>query len=108
MIRDDGPFIWLDIIVERKKMVKVKVKDENGNVVEDKVEKFDGYDLLNTRFSKHAISLISPSMNGRRKLKTRTSFYDKTSDGFYTTKCTVEQLHQYTKPMSILGFQIKK
>lgn len=108
MIKDDGPFVWLDILVENTKWITVKVKDELGNEVKQKIEKPDGYGTISTRFHRSAIGMISPAMKGKKVLKTRSSFYDRTTDSFYTTKCSVEDLHRHTKAKPITGFKVGK
>jgi hypothetical protein len=116
MIKDNGDYIQLDVIVEkfRKKVVNVKIAgkpvvDDNGNKVKEEVEEYYGDILVPTNFYKTDIRVYGMTPNHRYRVqKTKSTIFDRSSNKFYVVKHTLDEIRKGLDKRSIVGFQVGK
>lgn len=114
MIKENNEFIELNVVVERfkkkEKIVKVNGKplvDEEGNIVKEVIEVYNGFFLVPTGFLKEGLTLCGSTPNDRYKLyKKRSTIYDKYSQKFYVVNHKKEDIYKgiYSRPQ--IGFKI--
>lgn len=116
MIKDKGDFFELNIVVDKvkKKLVPLKqgkkfILDEDGNKIQEEIEKYDGYYVVPTTFYKEGITLYGKATNDKNKIyKTRATIFDKYTQKFYIVKHTDEEIEQALLKRSTIGFKWNK
>lgn len=119
MIKTQGDFIELAVMIEKYKKVREILKDQDGRAIlktngkpeKHYVSEVSGFFILPTNFMKEGITLYGQVYNERNKvLKTRSSVFDKYTNKFYLVKHEYQELQEalIEKDRQHLGFQVKK
>lgn len=112
MIKDKGDFVDLDVIVEKYKKKRVRVKQEDGTMATEYEERYAGFYTLPTTFCKEGIVIWGPVANQKNKvLKTRATVFDKYSGKFYLVKHKPSEIEKSIigpSDRNVVGFQLRK
>lgn len=118
MIRLKDDFIELDVIVEKyiTRLVCVRnskgkpMKDEDGKNIKEKIEKYNGFQVVPTNFAREGITLYGPVTNDKNKLlKTRSTIYDKFTNKFFVVNHRTEEIEKSLKTNNYkpIGFKLR-